>query len=75
LSRTARENDYLWGRLDGVDRLFDVLASTCGREVVAALDLRAFKKSAFEAVLAEEEVRLAKVAPLLARLRQTVAAL
>jgi hypothetical protein len=75
LSRTARENDYLWGRLDAVDRLFDLLVSACGREVAAALDLRAFKKRAFEAVLAEEESRLASVADLLARLRRIVAGL
>jgi patatin-related protein len=75
LSRTARENDYLWGRLDGVDRLLDLLVSACGRDVAAALDLRAFKKRAFEAVLAEEGPRLASVADLLARLRQIVAEL
>jgi patatin-related protein len=75
LSRTARENDYLWGRLDAIDRLFDLLASASGRDIAVALDLRAFKKRAFEAVLAEEEPRLAKVADLLARLRQIVAAL
>ena len=28
LSRATRENDYLWGRLHAVDRLFDILAST-----------------------------------------------
>jgi patatin-related protein len=75
LSRTARENDYLWGRLDAVDRLFDLLASASGRGVAVALDLHAFKKRAFEAVLAEEEPRLAKVGDLVARLRQIVAAL
>jgi hypothetical protein len=75
LSRTARENDYLWGRLDAVDRLFDLLASASGHGVAAALDLRAFKKRAFEAVLAEEEPRLTKVPDLLARLRRIVAEL
>jgi patatin-related protein len=72
LSRTARENDYLWGRLDAVDRLFDLLASASGRDVGAAIDLRAFKKRAFEAVLAEEESRLLNVPHLLAKLRQIV---
>ena len=72
LSRSARENDYLWGRLDGVDRLFDLLASASGRDVAAAIDLRAFKKRAFEAVLAEEQDRLVNVPQLLASLRQIV---
>jgi patatin-related protein len=75
LSRTARENDYLFGRLDAIDRLFDLLVSACGRDVAAALDLRAFKKRAFEAVLAEEQTRLGGVADLMARLRQMVAKL
>ena len=75
LSRSARENDYLWGRLDGIDRLFDLLASSSGRDVSAAIDLRAFKKRAFEAVLAEEEGRLVKMRDLLARLRHVVAQL
>lgn len=72
LSRSARENDYLWGRLDAVDRLFDLLASASGRDVAAAIDLRAFKKHAFEAVLAEEDGRLVNVPHLLASLRQIV---
>jgi patatin-related protein len=72
LSRSARENDYLWGRLDAVDRLFDLLASASGRDVAPALEVRAFKKRAFEAVLAEEEARLVNVPDLLARLRQIV---
>jgi patatin-related protein len=75
LSRSARENDYLWGRLDAVDRLFDLLASASGRDIAPALEVRAFKKRAFEAVLAEEEARLLNVPHLLARLRQIVSQL
>jgi hypothetical protein len=75
LSRPARENDYLFGRLDAIDRLFDLLASASGREAAASLDLRAFKKRAFEAVLAEEETKLPTVSGLLVRLRQLVAQL
>ena len=72
LSRSARENDYLWGRLDAIDRLFDLLSSASGRDVAPALEVRAFKKRAFEAVLAEEEARLVNVPNLLTRLRQIV---
>ena len=75
LSRSARENDYLWGRLDAIDRLFDILASSCPGGAAAAIDVRTFKKRAFAAVLAEEEGRLVKVGHLLARLRQVVAEL
>jgi patatin-related protein len=75
LSRTARENDYLWGRLDAIDRLFDLLASSSRRDIAAAIDVRAFKKRAFEAVLAEEEGRLTKVQNLLSRLRRIVSQL
>jgi hypothetical protein len=75
LSRAARENDYLWGRLDAIDRLFDLLASASGRNHAAAIDLRAFKKRAFAAVLSEEETRLVNVPHLLTELRQIVARL
>jgi hypothetical protein len=75
LSRAAREIDYLWGRLDAIDRLFDLLASASGRNLPPAIDLRAFKKRAFAAVLAEEEARLVNVPRLLAELRQIVAQL
>jgi hypothetical protein len=40
--------------------------------VAPALDVRAFKKRAFEAVLTEEGARLVNVPDLLARLRQIV---
>lgn len=72
LSRSARENDYLWGRLDAIDRLFDLLASASAHDVASSLEVRAFKKRAFEAVLAEEEARLVNVPDLLGRLRQIV---
>jgi Protein of unknown function (DUF3376) len=74
-SRTAREHDYLWGRLDAIDRLFDLLASSAVRDIPGGLDMRQYKKRAFERALAEEEGRLVNVRELLARLRQAVAAL
>jgi patatin-related protein len=54
-SRDYRENDYLWGRLHGAERMIDLLASTLpggmrGESVAAA------KRAAFLAVLEEEEV-------------------
>ena len=58
-SRAYRENDYLWGRLHGAERMIDLIVSALptGMELAAA-DLAAFKREAFLAVLDEEEVRL-----------------
>ncbi|WP_229459396.1 DUF3376 domain-containing protein, partial [Massilia cavernae] len=41
LSRATRENDYLWGRLHAVDRLFDILASTVPAGARDAIDFHA----------------------------------
>ena len=76
LSRKARENDYLWGRLDAADRLIDIVASAvAGKGGLDAAALQAFKKRAFEAILADEATRLAAVPELLASVRAAVAAL
>ncbi len=58
-SRAYRENDYLWGRLHGVERMIDLIASTMpkGMELDPA-QLAASKNEAFHAVLDEEEYRL-----------------
>jgi len=53
-SRFYRENDYLWGRLHGAERMIDLVAST----VEGGLDepmVRKAKRDAFLAVLDEEE--------------------
>ena len=71
-SAPARENDYLWGRLHGVDRLVDLLASSAGREISGDIDFRALKKRGFEMVLQEESGRLRRVPDLLARLAAAV---
>jgi patatin-related protein len=53
-SREARENDYLWGRLDAAEWII--------RSLLNGADHRALR--AFEAILAEEAGRLGKVADL-----------
>jgi patatin-related protein len=69
-SRAYRENDYLWGRLHGADRLIDIVASSVPGDAALAADvLAAFKRRAFHAILDEEEGRLPKVAGLIAELR------
>lgn len=53
-SRDYRENDYLWGRLHGAERMIDLLASTVSGGV-AGDTLREAKRAVFLAVLEEEE--------------------
>jgi patatin-related protein len=69
-SRAYRENDYLWGRLHGADRLIDIVASSVtGDGALAGADLKAIKRRAFLAILDEEEARLPKVKALIDELR------
>ncbi len=72
-SRAYRENDYLWGRLHGVDRLIDIVLSSIPNNV--AINALAYKKQAFTAILDAEEKRLSKIAPLIASLRTEIAKL
>ena len=72
-SRAYRENDYLWGRLHGADRLIDIVASSVGGEgALAGEALAAIKRRAFHAILDEEEERLPKVKALIDELRGEV---
>jgi patatin-related protein len=58
-SRAYRENDYLWGRLHGAERMIDLVASTLpDNATLSAEDMQAFKREAFLAILDEEESRL-----------------
>ncbi len=58
-SRVYRENDYLWGRLHGAERMIDLIASALPDNTTLSVDeLQAFKREAFLAILDEEESRL-----------------
>lgn len=70
-SRAYRENDYLWGRLHGADRLIDIVASSVAGALTAE-ELAAIKRRAFHAILDEEESRLPKVKALIAELRSEI---
>ena len=72
-SRAFRENDYLWGRLDAVDRLIDIVCDSAGPEAVAELDTLALKRRAFEIVLRAEEKHLPHVRDLIRDLRAELA--
>jgi hypothetical protein len=53
-SRDYRENDYLWGRLHGAERMIDLVASTVSGGVQQD-SITAAKRAVFLAVLEEEE--------------------
>jgi len=70
-SRAYRENDYLWGRLHGAERMVDIVASTlpANHALTDAAILR-HKRALFVAILAEEAPHLTRIA----RLIETLAA-
>ena len=68
-SRAFRENDYLLGRLQAVDRLIDIVCDSAGAEAAAGLDLAGLKRRAFELVLRVEEPHLPSARALIERLR------
>jgi hypothetical protein len=75
-SRTYRENDYLWGRLHGAERLIDITLSTLPADVVIApARIAATKQAIFDAILDEEALRCAAITPLIVQLRLEVAAM
>lgn len=58
-SRGYRENDYLWGRLHGAERMIDLVASALpAGSLFDPAELAALKRDAFLAILDEEERRL-----------------
>ncbi len=69
-SRAYRENDYLWGRLHGAERMVDIVASSLwDGPMLAPETLADIKRAAFRAILDEEAPRLTRIAPLIAQLR------
>jgi patatin-related protein len=72
-SRAYRENDYLWGRLHGADRLIDIVNSAVpeGRQLPAAV-IAGLKRDAFRAILARERDRLTHIETLFAELEGEV---
>ena len=72
-SRAYRENDYLWGRLHGAERMIDIVLST----LPAAVRLKpgrvaGIKRAAFLAILDEEEAKLTAIPALIASLRSEI---
>lgn len=72
-SRAYRENDYLWGRLHGVERLLDIAISAYpAASRLPEEAIHAYRRAAFMAILDEEEQRLGHVADLIASLREEI---
>ncbi len=72
-SRGYRENDYLWGRLHGADRLIDIAVSALPEGIhLAPGRVATLKRTAFRAILAEEKPRLKAIAPLFDTLEQEI---
>lgn len=72
-SRAYRENDYLWGRLHGAERMIDIMVSALPPDVRPKPGLvAATKRRAFHAILDEEEPRLKTAESLIASLRTEV---
>ncbi|MEM8917714.1 MAG: patatin-like protein [Pseudomonadota bacterium] len=72
-SRSYRENDYLWGRLHGAERMIDIMLSTMPvtkrPDAQQTLD---FKKTIFRKIVDEEEKRLSTIGPLFRSLRKEI---
>jgi patatin-related protein len=67
LSRAGRENDYLWGRLDGAERLIGILLQDA-----PDADRERWCKDAFLAILEEDEGAVPRAADLVRHVRATV---
>ncbi len=71
-SRAYRENDYLWGRLHGAERLIDIVVSAAGDSAPAIAVVNAVKQRAFRAIVDAERSFLTAVPDLLAELDATL---
>jgi patatin-related protein len=69
LSRPGRERDYLWGRLDGAERLLGILLAGADEEHATR-----WYDDAFRAILEEDEQAVPKAADLVRHVRDTIGA-
>lgn len=72
-SRAYRENDYLWGRLHGADRLIDIVVSALPEGVhLPPGKVATLKREAFRAIVAEERERLTTIPALFEELDREI---
>jgi patatin-related protein len=69
LSRHGREQDYLWGRLDGAERLIGILLADASDE-----ERKRWCDEAIRAILEEDEQAVPKASALVGRVRATIGA-
>ncbi|MGC1780338.1 MAG: patatin-like protein [Xanthobacteraceae bacterium] len=73
-SRGFRENDYLLGRLHGLDRLIDIVCDVAAIDRQHdGIDILALKRRAFERILDAEAPHLTHSAGLIAAIRRSLA--
>jgi patatin-related protein len=73
LSRGYRENDYLLGRLHGLDRLVDIVLSSANIDANSQKDaILSIKQKGFRQILNAEEKHLPNSAALIATIRRAV---
>ena len=59
LSRSMRESDYLWGRLDGAERLIDIISDAARSDIsLDQAEIKMIKNAAFLSILDNEEWHL-----------------
>jgi len=70
-SRSARENDYLWGRIHASNRLVDFILDAAGpKNVPKDFDADIFKKKLINCILDSEESHMTQSAELIKALRE-----
>jgi len=69
LSRPGREQDYLWGRLDGAERFIGILLTGADEA-----EKERWSKEAFRAILEEDEQDVPKASELVGHVRRVIAA-
>lgn len=75
-NRSYRENDYLWGRLNGADRLVDIVLGAVGEtEAAKRIDAIALKQKLFLAILEAEQPHLKAEKDLVSGIRREVQAM
>ena len=74
-SRAYRENDYLWGRLHGAERLVDIVVATLPPGALGADAIARAKCAAFGAILDREGPRLTTIPETIVELRNRLAVL
>ncbi len=73
--RAYRENDYLWGRLHGADRMIDIIVSAIqDGGGIDPIRVKEMKRSAFRKILEEEKERLGAIPDLFEAIEREIGA-